>query len=84
MRLTRVLRWLLGFAIALPMLVLLLQFAGRLLAVMGDEPGGSVLRTLAVSAGILWAVILLGLVIVVAVELIARDEPPGPTRRGRP
>ena len=83
MRLTSVLRWLLGFAIALPMLVLVLQFAARLLAVMGDAPGGAVLRTIAVAVGIVWAVVLLGLVIAVAVELVGRDEPPGPPRRGR-
>ena len=84
MHLTSVLRWLLGFAIGLPMLVLVLQFAGRLLAAMGDEAGGRVLRAIAVAAGIAWSVVLLGLVIAVAIELIGRDEPPGPTRRGRP
>jgi hypothetical protein len=84
MRLTSVLRWLLGFAIGLPILVLVLQFAARLLAVMGDEAGGGVLRAIAVAVSIAWAVVLLGLVIAVAVELIGRDEPPNPTRRGRP
>jgi hypothetical protein len=75
MRVTNILRWLLVLAIGLPMLALLLQFARVLLVEMGDPRGGEVLRGISVGVGITWAATLLGLLIVVAVETISRDEP---------
>ena len=76
MRLTRFLHCLLCLAIGLPMLVLVLQFAGTLLGKMGDPPGQQVLRGIAIGGAILWVMSLLGLVIVVALEIARRDEPP--------
>lgn len=83
MRLTNALRWLLCLAVGLPMLVLVLQFSGRLLAVMGDEAGARALRGVAIGAGIAWGVALLGIVIVMAVDTVSRDEPPNPPRGGQ-
>jgi hypothetical protein len=67
-------------AIGLPMVALVLQFAARLLAVMGDEAGARVVRAVAAGGGVLWALSLLGIVIVTAIETLRREEPPrGPT-----
>lgn len=76
MRFPVILRWLVCLAVGLPMLVLVLQFASVLLSEMGDQPGGRVLRYISTGAGIAWAVSLLGLLIVVALETLSRDEPP--------
>jgi hypothetical protein len=76
MRLTQVLRWLLFLAIGMPMLVLVVQFAGVLLAAMGDQLGARVLRAIAIGGSLFWIVVLLGLIIVVAIETLNRNEPP--------
>ena len=73
MRITSVLRWFLGLAVGLPILIVLLGFAGALLRSMGDEPGAEVLRGIAIGGGVLWAIVLVGLLIVVAVDLLGRD-----------
>ena len=72
MRTTSVLRWLLGLAIGLPILIVLLQFAGAALRSMNDEPAAEVLRAIAVGSGVLWAVVLVGLLIIVAVDALGR------------
>lgn len=72
MRTTSVLRWFLGLAVGLPILIVLLQFAGALLRSMEDEPGAEVLRGIAIGGGILWAIVLVGLLIVVAVDALGR------------
>lgn len=73
MRLTNLLKWFLCLALGLPMLVLVVQFAGLLLAAMEDEPGAAVLRGVAIAGGVLWVLALLGLIILVAVEMINRE-----------
>ena len=73
MRPTNALKWLLYLALGLPMLVLVLQFAAALLAVMGDEPGARVIRWIAVGGGVLWVVALLGLLVAVAIETLDRE-----------
>lgn len=74
MRTTNVLRWFLGLAIGLPILIVLLLFAGALLRSMNDETGAEVLRGIAVGGGVLWAIVLVGLLIAVAVDLIGRER----------
>lgn len=69
---TNVLRWLLGLTLALPILILILQFAGALLRVMGDEQGAEVLRGIGIGAGVLWGLTLTGLLIAIAVDALDR------------
>ena len=72
MRTTSVLRWLLGLAIGLPILIVLVQFAALVLKTMGDETGAQALRAIAIGGGILWGVVLVGLLIVTALDAIGR------------
>lgn len=62
-------------AVVLPIVILVLLVVAALLAAMDDPWGGSVLNRVALACGVLWAVDLICLVLVVAVNsLIDGDE----------
>ena len=65
-----------GFVL-MPIAVLVIWAMGTLLGTMGDSIGGAVLLRIALAGGILWTIDLLGLVLAVALNSLADDDPPG-------
>ena len=61
-------------AIIVPMIVLLLLGAGKLLAAMGDLVGAAWLDRLALAGGVWWAIDLVLLLVVLGVNAIDRPE----------
>jgi hypothetical protein len=74
MTLRSTIRCLLLASIALPIAHLVLVWVGGLLAAMGDRSGAAVLGHLGTAIGVMWALALVGLVIVLALKVL--DEPP--------
>ncbi len=69
---------LIGAAVFLPITLCVIFGVAFLLAGMGDTAGAGVLHRIALAGGILWAVDLIGLLLVLAVGSIGDpDEPPG-------
>lgn len=63
-------------ALMLPVAISLLFGLGRLLAAMGDSVGGAVLDWIALAAGILWSLDLVGLILVQAINSLAGSDGP--------
>ncbi|OHB73500.1 MAG: hypothetical protein A2V70_19340 [Planctomycetes bacterium RBG_13_63_9] len=63
-------------ALGLPIAIAVLWGVSALLSAMDDLGGATVLRYLALAAGLLWAIDLIGLVLLQAVHALAdRDDP---------
>jgi hypothetical protein len=71
----RILIWLLSGALFLPIAIVLLAGLGRLLAALGDTDGARLLDRAALVAGILWALTLVGLPIVLALQSLTVEAP---------
>jgi len=71
----RILSWLLGGALFLPIAIVLILGLSRLLAAVGDADGARLLDRMALLAGILWALTLIGLPIVLALQSLAVQPP---------
>jgi hypothetical protein len=64
-------------SLTLPIAISVLAGVGRLLAAMGDTGGGAVVDRVALSAGILWIVLLICLVLVLGILAHGQHrEPP--------
>ncbi|NLS91225.1 MAG: hypothetical protein GXX96_03455 [Planctomycetaceae bacterium] len=64
-------------ALMLPVAISILFGLGRLLSAMGDTAGGSVLGWIALAAGILWSLDLIGLVLVQAINSLGNNNEQG-------
>jgi hypothetical protein len=58
----------------LPMMISIIVALAALLAAMGDSVGGAVLRYLALAGGVAWAVDLVALVFVLALDALGRPD----------
>ena len=67
----RVLFLLITIALVLPIGLCMVLALGRLLTVMGDEPGGLVLDRIALAGGILWALDLICLILAQGINALA-------------
>jgi hypothetical protein len=70
------LRLLLGGALLLPVALLVVAAAGRLLGSMGDTAAARVLERLALAGGLAWVILLVLLLLALAWQATDR-EPPG-------
>jgi hypothetical protein len=69
---------LLAFALLLPIVLCVVLGTSALLTAMGDVAGGSILQRMALGCGMLWAIDLICLVVVLAVNgMKDPDEPDG-------
>ena len=75
MNFRRILTWLLGLALFLPIAIVLIAGLARLLAALGDADGARLLDRTALAAGVLWALGLIGLPIVLTLESLAAVPP---------
>jgi hypothetical protein len=71
----RILIWLLGGALFLPIAIVLIVGLARLLAALGDADGARLLDRAALFAGVLWALSLVGLPIVLTLRSLAVQPP---------
>lgn len=71
---TSVVLLLLVGALMLPVAISILFGLGRLLAAMGDSPGGTVLGWIALAAGVLWSLDLVCLILVQAINSLGSDD----------
>lgn len=71
----RTIAWLLVAAVLLPVAMVLLQGAGRLLAMMGDAEAAYGLNLVTVVLGVMWLVGLVAVVLALAINhLVGADE----------
>ena len=64
-------------AIVLPIAICMILAVGAILGAMGDTQGGVALQRIALAGGILWAIDLICLVVVLALNtLIDNQDPP--------
>jgi hypothetical protein len=75
MTLRRSIQCLLVTALALPVVQAVLVWVGGLLTSMGDAAGAAVVRHVGTACQVIWAISLVGLVIILAVAALA-DRPP--------
>jgi hypothetical protein len=78
--LRKVIGWMVGLALGLPLGQAVLVWVGGLLSAMGDANAAYVLARINVALGVLWLAGLVGLV--VALGLKAALEPPGDDKMG--
>jgi hypothetical protein len=69
-------KFLLMFALGLPVVQAVLTWVAGLLMSMGDDAGAAVIRHFGTGCQVLWTVVLVGLVIVLA--LVVLNEPREP------
>jgi hypothetical protein len=74
MTLRSTLRLLLGVALGLPLLQMLLFWVARLLDAMGDAAAARVIGRLMIVNGVLWLVVLIGIVVLLAVRAIDEGD----------
>jgi hypothetical protein len=74
MTLPHAVRSLLFAVLGLPLVQAVLAWVARLLAAMGDNAGANVVGHLNTAIGVLWLLVLVGLVVALAVNTL---EPPG-------
>jgi len=70
----RILVWLLGGALFLPIAIVLIAGLARVLAALGDADGARLLDRAALVAGVLWALTLVGLPIVLALQSLTVEQ----------
>jgi len=71
----RILLWLVAGALFIPVAIVLIAGVGRLLAAVGDADGARLLDRTALFAGLLWALSLIGLPIVLALQSLDANSP---------
>jgi hypothetical protein len=64
----------LAAAVLLPAAIVVVAAFGRLLRAMGDLSGGAVLDRAALGAGVVWVLVLLGLLLAVAARHASDDH----------
>ena len=74
MNFRRILLWLLSGALFLPIAIVLIAGLGRLLAALDDAGGARLLDRAALVAGVLWALTLVGLPIVLALQTLTVEQ----------
>ena len=67
---------LIAAALVLPIVICVILAVGSVLAAMDDTPGYVVLRRIALAGGILWAIDLICLLVVLALNVLADDQEP--------
>jgi len=67
---------LIAAALVLPIVICVILAVGSVLTAMGDTLGWAVLRRIALAGGIVWAVDLVCLLVVLAVNALADDHEP--------
>jgi hypothetical protein len=60
--------------LVLPMMICVVLSLAWLLPVMGDQQGGTVLRYVAEAGGIVWTMVLIGLIFVQAIHSLGRSD----------
>jgi hypothetical protein len=73
--LRRVILWLVGAALILPITIAILVGVARVLQAMHDDAGAVVLDRIALACGIGWGIILIVLIVLQAIALVT--PPPG-------
>ncbi len=71
---TKVLLALIFAGIVLPITICVVLALALLLAAMGDALGGLVLRYVALAGGIVWFVVLVGLILIQAIDTLGRSD----------
>lgn len=71
------LRLLVGFTLGLPLVQMLLYWVAKLLSAMGDAAAARVMGRLMVINGVVWLVVLLGMIVLLALRAIDDDETRG-------
>ena len=71
---SKVLLALIVAGLVLPMTICVVLALASLLAAMGDAVGGAVLRYVALAGGIVWIVVLIGLIFVQAIHTLGRSD----------
>ncbi|HYW80748.1 MAG TPA: hypothetical protein VE890_14300 [Thermoguttaceae bacterium] len=66
---------LIAAALVLPIVICVILAAGAVLSAMGDTLGLAVLQRIALAVGILWAIDLVSLLVVLALNTLADDTP---------
>ena len=64
------LRLLLGLTLGLPLVQMLLYWVAALLTAMGDAAAARVIQRLMVGNGVLWLIVLVGIIVLLAVRAI--------------
>jgi hypothetical protein len=70
----RVVLWLVAAALLLPIAICVIAGVGALLGALGDSSGAVVLGRTALGVSILWAINLIGLIIVLAINSLCGDD----------
>ena len=60
--------------LVLPMMICVVLSLAWLLPVMGDQAGGTVLRYVAEAGGVVWIMVLIGLIFVQAIHSLGRSD----------
>ncbi len=76
MNLRRLLLLLLSGTLFLPIAVVLIVAMARLLAALSDPAGAATLDGVALAVGIVWALTVIALPIVLAIDTLLKEEPP--------
>jgi hypothetical protein len=75
MTLRSAIRLLLGSVFGLALLQAVLVWVAGLLRAMGDEAAATVVARVSTAAGVMWLVVIVGLVIALAIEALDRPPP---------
>ena len=65
-----------ALALVMPIAICVVLAVGAILGAMGDSQGGVVLQRIALAGGIFWAVDLIGLLVVLAVNTLVDPQDP--------
>ena len=71
---SKVLLALMVAGLVLPITICVVLALASLLAAMGDAVGGAVLRYVALAGGVVWIVVLVGLIFVQAIHALGRSD----------
>ncbi len=71
---SKVLLALLVAGLALPIMICVVLALAALLAATGDDLGGKILRYVALAGGAVWIVVLIGLIVVQAIDILGRSD----------
>jgi hypothetical protein len=75
MSLRNAIKWLVAMALALPVVQAVLVWAAALLSTMGDAAGAAVASRVGTACQVVWAVVLVGLLIVIALSNVNEGPP---------
>jgi hypothetical protein len=74
MKLHHAVRLLLALVFGLPLVQAIFLWVAGLLRAMGDEPAAAVIANINTAAGVLWLVVLVGLVVALAMQSLERTR----------